>query len=294
MITNKVYLIRLDFNYITTLTSAFSFSFFFFSTSWIHQISITPAIKKRTLSILRHFVIKCLTSIAPFVCSCYTQKRFIYCSGKTLNCFPVIVGGNHPAFDEQCGKIVVCNVHRKKQDVPSFVYPGPPFSLELNYRKRSSLSPVKTMSQTTRNLSSSRVFCGHYEVSGSIWTHHNLEFSQMLYGGALGIPYVRDMMANINLERVREAFQALLQTNAWLHPYRTMPVAERMQVMFEDHVRAANRDHPQTSFGRTHNYAMPANDVHPQAGEQSFANLLFGTDVFDNDVSYCLGKGSFR
>ncbi|KAG1112857.1 hypothetical protein G6F42_014621 [Rhizopus arrhizus] len=191
---------------------------------------------------------------------------------------------NHPAFDEQCGKIVVCNVHRKKQDVPSFVYPGPPFSLELNYRKRSSLSPVKTMSQTTRNLSSSRVFCGHYEVSGSIWTHHNLEFSQMLYGGALGIPYVRDMMANINLERVREAFQALLQTNAWLHPYRTMPVAERMQVMFEDHVRAANRDHPQTSFGRTHNYAMPANDVHPQAGEQSFANLLFGTDVFDNDI----------
>lgn len=97
MITNKVYLIRLDFNYITRLTSAFSF-LFFFSTSWIHQISIAPAIKKRTLSILRHFVIKCLTSIAPFVCSCYTQKRFIYCSGKTLNCFPVIVGGNHPAL----------------------------------------------------------------------------------------------------------------------------------------------------------------------------------------------------
>lgn len=289
MTTNNVYLIRLDFNYMTTLSSAFFFSFFLFPPPFF---IMEPPKFNFTRYQEAHFVnFEAFRNQMPdkYCAFCmqllYPEEvHFLYWENVEL--LPCIRWRQPPCFDEQYGKIVVCNAHRKKQGVPSFVYPGPPFSLELNYRERSCLSPIKIMSQTTRKLSSSRVFCGHYEVSGSIWTRHNLEFAQMLYGGALGIPYVREMMANMNLERVREAFQALLQANAWLHPYRTMPVAERMQVMFEEHVRGASRDHPQASFGWTHNYAMPANDVNPQAGEQSFDNLLLGTDVFDNDVSY--------
>lgn len=142
------------------------------------------------------------------------------------------------------------------------------------------------MSQVTRKHSSNRTYCGHYEVTGSIWTRHNLEFTQMLYGGSLGIPFIRHMMEGIDQGRVQEVYQQLVETNILLRPYQTAPIAERMQQMFEDAVNSRNRVHPNVNVQWNHQYLLPIADVNPQAGEVGFDDQILGTDVFDNDVNY--------
>lgn len=64
-----------------------------------------------------------------------------------------------------------------------------------------------------------RNYCGHYEQAGTIWTEHNLEFTQMLYGGMMGSPIISDIMQPIDQEKVRDVFRLLQEINPRLRAY---------------------------------------------------------------------------
>lgn len=64
-----------------------------------------------------------------------------------------------------------------------------PETVDLNYREKSTLCPLKLMSQTTRKttLYSGRI--GHYKLKDSVFNTHNYEFAEMAYGGTLSLFY---------------------------------------------------------------------------------------------------------
>ncbi|KAG0734881.1 hypothetical protein G6F57_015366 [Rhizopus arrhizus] len=169
-----------------------------------------------------------------------------------------------------------------------FNYPGLDFTetYKLNYRERSVLSPIKIMSQISRKHSSRNRYCGHYQLTGSVWTAHNLEFIHLLHSGAHGLPFERKLLEAIDQEKVIEIFNLLKQTNSFLQPYETPFIAVEMQKLYEDNMTKHSGQHAQASTSWTHNYLMPIDDVYSHAAHLTFDDLLLGTDIFEGEFSY--------
>lgn len=118
-------------------------------------------------------------------------------------------------------RVIVCDKHRLGES-RKISYPGinvQRLANQLSYRERGCLSPIKIMTRITRGRAEGRQYCGHYQQSGTTWTEQNLELIQMLYGGLIGIPIDRDIMEPINVDRVRQLFRLLQQTNPHLTAY---------------------------------------------------------------------------
>ncbi|KAG1044882.1 hypothetical protein G6F43_011384 [Rhizopus delemar] len=184
-------------------------------------------------------------------------------------------------------QIIVCQGCLKKlasgRPMATFTYPGLHFtdSYKLNYRERSALSPVKIMSQISRNT-----YCGHYQLTGSVWTEHNLEFIHLVHSGAHGLPFERKLMEAIDRQKVMDIFALLKQTNPFLQPYETPFMAAEMQKLYEDKLATHAGQHPKASTSWTHNCLMPVDDVHPNAAHLKFDDLILGTDIFEREVNY--------
>jgi hypothetical protein len=65
------------------------------------------------------------------------------------------------------------------------------------------------MTRISRGRSQARNYCGHYEQTGNTWSEYNLEFTQMLYEGLDGSPFIRGVMEPINQVKARQLFTLL-------------------------------------------------------------------------------------
>ncbi|KAI8373439.1 hypothetical protein EDC96DRAFT_39071 [Choanephora cucurbitarum] len=77
-----------------------------------------------------------------------------------------------PLKNPQGINFMVCKAHVNtyKDELPTYVYPGDliPEAQALNYRELSVLSPLKLMTQITRNSTLLNGCVGHREVSGTV------------------------------------------------------------------------------------------------------------------------------
>ncbi|KAI8326799.1 hypothetical protein EDC96DRAFT_429602, partial [Choanephora cucurbitarum] len=154
----------------------------------------------------------------------------------------------------------------------------------LNYRERSTISPIKIMSRITRCRSNVRSYCGHYEQSRTTWTEHNLEFLQMLYGGVNGTPLMREESQSINFENVRHVFQLLRTVNPLLSRYDDVSMDFQQEQFALRKISSRNIDLPGHVW--THNYLMPVEDVDPVEGTTTLNDLPLGVDVRDTEIRY--------
>ncbi|KAL9537016.1 hypothetical protein MBANPS3_012157 [Mucor bainieri] len=74
----------------------------------------------------------------------------------------------------RCNKqVAVCRQHVRGVFV-GLEYPGPPIqglNQRFHYRReRSCLSNIKIMSPVTKKTNAQQSYCGHYELTGSVWT----------------------------------------------------------------------------------------------------------------------------
>lgn len=187
---------------------------------------------------------------------------------------------------------VVCALHKNQNRDPPFPlrYPGPNIdrylqAREFTYRERSALSPIKLMSQVTRGASRTRNFCGYYEQTGTIWTEHNLEFTQMLYGGMIGSPIISAMMTPINQDKVQEVFQ-ILQT---IHPH--LATYNQPEVRADSERHALRKLHQLGQTGRAdmewfNNYVVNLETLDPMAANFDLDDLQIGVDSCEDDVRY--------
>jgi hypothetical protein len=89
-------------------------------------------------------------------------------------------------------KIIVCSKHKTVQDWTAPIsFPGniPQQLQNLNYLEQACLSPIKIMSQITRNISRRSYCLGHFCSSGDIWMDYNYLFSGLMFHGSLGLFY---------------------------------------------------------------------------------------------------------
>lgn len=169
-------------------------------------------------------------------------------------------------------------------------YPGPNIDRYLggrafSYRERSALSPIKLMSQVTQGTSRVRNYCGHYEQTGTIWTGHNLEFTQMLYGGMMGSPIISGIMQPIDQAKVQRVARVLQEMNSRLAAY------DELQVRADTERHALRKIY---QLGETrpneqawlHNYALNIESEDPLAGNVNLDDLIIGVDDRSNDVHY--------
>lgn len=145
------------------------------------------------------------------------------------------------------------------------IYPDPALDMsDFNFKERSALSPIKLMTQMARSRNRACSFVGHYQLSGSIWSRLNQEFSAMLYSGTLSMAFdISRITANIDIPKVRDMFLAIAINN----PYAAMYLAtEIANAYIEAHRQQAQFtvDHSTDENSRDANfpsYVMPAHDV---------------------------------
>lgn len=90
---------------------------------------------------------------------------------------------------------------------------------KLNYREKSFLSPIKIMSQITRKSTVTSGRIGHYEMKGYLGLKNNYElFASMAYGGMIGLQFRRGLQ-KVDMDRVKEAYCVLCETNPLLAQY---------------------------------------------------------------------------
>ncbi|ORY97160.1 hypothetical protein BCR43DRAFT_420812, partial [Syncephalastrum racemosum] len=159
-------------------------------------------------------------------------------------------------------------------------YPGP-FILEatsLNYIERSHLSPIKLMSQITRQRSIANSHLGHYQLSGSIWQVHNHDFTQLHYQGTRGIYYSEGKLPPIKRDLVLKVYQTLKHINPLLRNYPIPPTPTT-----HAHITT---DNPQLPHENTWHMklALPLSSIPPAAADPDFNihNSTFATDGFKN------------
>lgn len=76
-------------------------------------------------------------------------------------------------------------------------------SIIKQYRERSCLSTIKIMSQATRKTNADQSYCGHYKITGNVCVVCDLENTVIMsYGSTLGVPFLNNIMENIDIEKV--------------------------------------------------------------------------------------------
>jgi hypothetical protein len=104
------------------------------------------------------------------------------------------------------------------------------------------------MTRISRGRSQGRNYCGHDEQTGNTWSEHNLEFTQMLYGGLDGSPYIRGIMEPINQQKVRQLFLLLQEMNPLLQQYSQPNVEIDMRCKALQRLVKAGETNPTATF----------------------------------------------
>ncbi|KAI9329523.1 hypothetical protein BD770DRAFT_449668 [Pilaira anomala] len=200
-----------------------------------------------------------------------------------------------PIFDDNGIQIVVCPAHltTSYRTNPASIltnFPGPNIDQwlkenEFSYRERACLSPVKIMSQITRGRSRNHNYCGHYEQTGATWSENNVEFTQMLYGGLMGSPYIRGMMTNIDQNKVRRLFAILQSINPLLQRYNLPEIRQENQRNILHTVVRMHRTVPNENAG-IHNYIMSIDNTDPIAAQHALDELVLCLDSNNNQLSF--------
>lgn len=136
------------------------------------------------------------------------------------------------------------------------------------------MAPFKLMSKVTRMKSANRAYCGKYQVSDSLWTVRNLEFSDVVFAGTLGMPYNKNLNERVNQRKVQAAFDKLCQLNRRLEMYRG-PLIQELYARFTlTKIKKDGDPVPVNSWSMNH--LMPIGDVIPNASEVAIDDLVIG------------------
>lgn len=155
-------------------------------------------------------------------------------------------------------------------------------TVDLNYREKYTLSPIKLMCQITRKSSLYTGNLGHYELKGSMYSTHNYEFAEMAYGGTLSLFYQRGDPRNINKAKVQAAYRALQAVNPLIARYR-MPKLTYSLINY--HVEE-NREHIRVDNHWQNNALFANDDTNPQAANVDFNDLIIGEDNNGKYIRY--------
>lgn len=138
------------------------------------------------------------------------------------------------------------------------------------------------MSQITRKSTVSHGRIGHYELKGTMYTTHNYEFTELVYGGTLGLFFQRGDPATIRKRKVQEAYRALQRTHPLLARY-DLPVLTYSLVNY--HV-SENKHRIGVKEGWENNILFSNDDVNPQASDVEFKDLIIGEDNVGKMIRY--------
>lgn len=179
--------------------------------------------------------------------------------------------------------VVVCKQRHDRHNCIEPIYCGPTIPFDLNYHERGAVAPLKLMNKMTRMKSANRAYCGQYQVSGALWTERNLDFSDMLYGGTLGMPYNKDYQERIDPDRVQTVFGHLCTLNPRLNIYTGV----EMQALYARFTLAkvAKRGDPLPVNSWPMNYLMHISDVTPNTSQAPLDDLVIGS-VREYDVKF--------
>ena len=149
-------------------------------------------------------------------------------------------------------------------DVPESV-------VNLNYREKSMLSPIKLMSQITRKSTITTGRIGHYEMKGYVALDSNYEFASVAYGGMIGLPFQRGLR-HVDLDRVKAAYVDLCRTNTLLSQYvlDMEKAKETVEYHVREHQKYINLE------GWRDNMLLPTESVAPMAAQVPFNSLVAG------------------
>ncbi|CEP16231.1 hypothetical protein, partial, partial [Parasitella parasitica] len=117
------------------------------------------------------------------------------------------------------------------------------------------------MSRMTRKTNTAESYCGHYELTGSMWSKVNMEFTQMLHGGSLGIPILENIMQDIDVNKDNATHYTLQKS------------------MLCNLVNRADVNAAQQWY---HNYVFSNESVTPNATRHNFEQLILGHDERDH------------
>lgn len=108
----------------------------------------------------------------------------------------------------------------------------------------------------------------------------------MMYGGLNGSPLMRNVMQDIDADRVRRSFQLLQRLNPRLMEYQDINI---------ENVQMRNALRKLQELGQVpvqermweHNYIVPLSDVDPREGEVEMHTLVLGIDTAeDREIRY--------
>ncbi|CEJ04096.1 hypothetical protein RMCBS344292_18065 [Rhizopus microsporus] len=212
------------------------------------------------------------------------EVKYMMCD-ENENTLPCVEWGFRPLYSsDNNGLIVVCKARalgRGKCTAP--VYCGPTLGEELNYRERGATAPMKLMCRTTRLKSRNKGYCGHYQVTGSMWTERNLEFGEIVYGGTLGMPYIKNLDRVVNTDKVRSCLRSLCDLIPRINQYLNDEMRDLYrQVNLKKLIKSGEILNDESWPA---NYIMPIDDLPPNAGEQEFQDVLLGA-LGDTDVRF--------
>ncbi|KAG2210441.1 hypothetical protein INT47_002383 [Mucor saturninus] len=183
-------------------------------------------------------------------------------------------------------KYMVCAVHLKTEEesFPRPVYPGDTLNetVNLNYRKKSALSPLKLMSQITRRATLYNGRIEHYELKGAMFNTHNYEFAELAYGGTLSLFYQRGDPAVINKIKVTAAYEALEKVNPLIARYQ---LPKLTYALVNYHI-SENKQYVGAAEGWKNNALFAKDDTNPQATDVEFTDLIIGEDNVGKSVKY--------
>lgn len=169
-------------------------------------------------------------------------------------------------------------------------YPGPNIDHWLaqknfNYRERPCLLPVKVMSQIARGRSRNHNYCGHYEQTGTSWSEHNVEFTQMLYGGMMGSPIIRGIMTDIDQDKVRRLFTILQSINPLLRRFKLPEIRQENQRNILHTITRMNQTVPDDNAW-IHNHITSIDNTDSIAAQYILDDLIVGLDSNNNQLSF--------
>ncbi|CAO0793316.1 unnamed protein product [Mucor circinelloides] len=138
------------------------------------------------------------------------------------------------------------------------------------------------MSQATRKTNAAHSYCGHYEITGSVWVECNLENTVMNYGGTLGVPFLMNhIMENINIEKVKLVHdRPRMQTPLLKSQFGSSDFHHTLQRNML--CKLVNKADVESARQWYNNYMMTMQQVHPNAPRHSFENMVLGRDEHDH------------
>ncbi|CEP16239.1 hypothetical protein [Parasitella parasitica] len=124
-------------------------------------------------------------------------------------------------------------------------------------------------------------YCGHYELTGSMWSEVNMEFTQMLHGGTFGIPILENIMQDIDVNKVKLMHDFLKAQNPLLQNFDSSATRYTLQKsMLCNLINRADVNAAQQWY---HNYVFSNESDTPNAATHNFEQLMLGHDTMEKN-----------